>query len=127
MKVIDNVIYINRGDEGRLPFKIPIKEQTDGKKFYQFKVGDVVTFGVYNKKGYDEPALILKKITIEKTTETCYIPLASDDTRFGELINKETEYWYEISLNKETVLGHRHRKDGGARILWLLPEGSDKQ
>lgn len=120
MKIIDNEIQFNRGDEDQLPFKIPInKEKTE---FYQFKPGDLVTFGIYEKKGYDKPALVLKKIVIEKTTEVCYIPLLSEDTRFGELINKPVEYWYEVSLNKQTVLGHT-KKD--ARKFWLLPEGSD--
>ena len=123
MELKNNEIRINRGDEGIIPFKIPLdKEKT---KYYQFKVGDVVTFGVYDKKGFDKCAHILKEVEITEPTEVCYIELTSEDTTIGELINKEVEYWYEISLNNETVLGYK--KDTKARLFWLLPEGSGKK
>ena len=121
LKIINNEIRINRGDKGNIPFQIPLNEE--GTELYQFQAGDKVTFGVYKKKGFDECALILKEVEITEVTDTCMIPLTSEDTKIGELINEPKEYWYEISLNgDETVVGYDD--EDGEKIFLLFPEGS---
>lgn len=122
-KIENNVIYCTRGDKGNIPIKIPINE--DKTEFYKFQIGDIVTFAVYNKKGYDAEPLIYKKITIEEVSELCNIPLASDETKIGDYIVKNKEYWYEVTLNdSETILGHNDNDE--AQIFWLMPEGREK-
>lgn len=123
-KIENNEIQITRGDKGNIPVKIPLNEEKT--EFYQFKTGDKIKFGVYKKGKLAENAVILKEIKITEPTETALIPLESEETKIGELINKELEFWYEIILNDyETILGYE--KDKKPKIFWLLPEGSDKK
>lgn len=122
--VKDNKISIHRGDKGVIPFKIPINEEKT--EFYIFQIGDIVTFGVYEEDGYDKCAVILKDFEITKETDTCKIELTSEDTKIGEVVNDDVEYWYEVILNHdETVLGFD--EENGAKIFLLLPEGSGKK
>ena len=123
-KIANNEIQITRGDKGNIPVKIPINEEET--EFYQFKIGDKIKIGVYKKGKLNENAVILKEFEVSEPTDTFLIPLTSEDTKIGELINKETEYWYEIILNdSETILGYE--KDKNPKLFWLLPEGSDKK
>ena len=123
-KIENNEIYCTRGDKGKIPVKIPLnKEKTE---FYQFQPKDILTFGLYNKNQLNEAALILKDYEVTEVTDLVKIPLSSEETKIGELINKEKEYWYEITLNhEETILGYTIKEKG--RKFWLLPEGSDKK
>ena len=40
--------------------------------------------------------------------------------KFAPMLNMEKDYWYEITLNEETMLGF---DDTGAKILTIYPEG----
>ena len=126
MLIIDKkekTIHINRGNDGIISFKIPLnKEKTE---FYEFQVGDIVTFGVYEKNGMDKDAVLLKEYTITEPTDTAQLTLTNEDTKIGELINSAVEYWYEIELNRNgvinTVIGY---DTDGAKLFILYPEGS---
>ena len=121
LKIINNEIEMTRGDKGVIPVQLPISKT----ELYQFQVGDVITFGLYKKDGYDEDALILKDVIITEPTDTALIPLTKEETRIGEITNKPVEYWYEITLNgDETILGYE--QETGAKIFIMSPEGSGK-
>lgn len=111
-------IKITRGDIGTIELSI---------NGYTFKAGDILRFKVF--KFQDCKCIELQKdITINEETETISIPLTSEDTRIGDLINRPTKYWYEIELNPETacqtIVGY---DDEGEKIFRLYPEGSDKK
>ena len=90
---------------------------------YTFREGDVVRFSVCAKKNYSN--VVLQKDTVVKSaTEAVEIHLDSKDTKFGDGINKATEYWYEVELNPDTypqtIIGHT---EDGAKVFMLYPEG----
>lgn len=117
-KIDGKTIKINRGDKMSILFSIPLDEGN-----YKFKKGDVLSFGVFGKKEMDEAPLLYKEFIVE-TDETEKVPMdfTSEEMRIGELINKPTNYWYEIQLNGEqTVLGY---DTDGAKIVLLYPEGA---
>lgn len=112
-------IKVNRGDKLPLTLSLPIDEENN----YTFKVGDKVTFGVYEKKGYSKNAMLLKEIIVEEERKFVDISLTGEETRIGELIDKPVEYVYEIQLNDdETVIG---QDDDGDKIFELWAEGSN--
>lgn len=111
-------INITRGDTGTIKIKT---KTSDG--YYTFSPNDVIEFKVYSKRAYQEQPVIYKSITIQEETQEVEIDLTSDDTRIGDIINKEKEYWYEVQLNGNiTLIGY---DDLGASIFMLLPEGSE--
>ena len=120
MRIIEgNHIKINRGNTLPLKLVIPISHTEN----YVFQVGDEIMFGIYGTKKMDEEALLLKKYTIEEETEEFEFTINAEEMKIGELINKPTDYWYEIELNGEqTILGY---DDDGAKIITLYPEGSE--
>lgn len=121
---IDNntkTISINRGDDNvGFIFSIPL----DNEEKYEFQPNDLITFGVYGKNKMEEPALILKEITIQETTEEVEILLSTQETSVGDLINKPVDCWYEIQLNHNTIIGYDEK---GAKKFIIYPEGSDIQ
>lgn len=112
-------INITRGDNGTIKLKTKCNSE-----YYTFTAGDIIEFKVYEKKKYQSEPVIYKKIEIEEETEELEIDLTSDDTRIGEIINKEKEYWYEVQLNRNiTLIGYSDTE--GPAIFMLLPEGSE--
>lgn len=111
-------IYLTRGDIATLNVTA---KQSDGSD-YTFKVGDIVRFNVFTKSACHD-IVIRKDITIEEETTVANIPLTSAETRFGELINKPVDYWYEIVINPDTapqtIVGYLENPT----IFKLLPEG----
>ena len=130
MKVIDGTtIKINRGDVLPLELTIPLEYGTDESgqtivtSYYQFKVGDKIDFGIYKKKRMNKEAMLLKTIVVDESTDKVNFTLTNDEMKIGGLINKPTEYWYEVELNdKQTIIGY---DDDGPKILMLYPEGSE--
>ena len=118
IKIKNNVISINRGDKNQ-SFEFSI---STGEENYTFQVGDVIKFGVYNKKQLDKEAVLLKEITVAEQTEILTIMFTQEETTIGDLINKPVDYWYEIQLNDNTIIGY---DENGAKIFRLYPEGSD--
>lgn len=107
-------IHITRGDKGVIEL---------GIDNYTFSIGDTVELRVYEKKRLDKQPVLSKEITVSKAGETVDIELTAEDTKIGEMINKEKEYWYEIELNdNQTVIGY---DEEGAKVLMLYPEGAE--
>lgn len=129
MRVIDGyTIKINRGDILPIKLVIPVYEEDEhGQPVfdhnYIFRVGDKVDFGVYKKRRMSKDALLLKTIIVDEETEELNFVLSSEDMKIGPLINKPTEYWYEVELNDgQTIIGY---DDEGPKIMMLYPEGSE--
>ena len=116
----DNSIYVTRGDV--VFFSVTAEE--DGKN-HKFSPGDVVRIKVYGKKDA-ENVVLQKDFAIFTATESVDIYLSEEDTKFGEVISKPTDYWYEIELNPgdnpQTLIGY---DEDGAKIFKLFPEGDD--
>ena len=80
-------------------------------------------FGVYANRKMSGEALLLKRYTVEEETEEFEFTISAEDMKIGDLIDKPTDYWYEIELNgDQTILGY---DQDGAKILRLYPEGSE--
>lgn len=97
----------------------------DGTDFV-FQKGDVVRFKVLEKK--DCQCVVLQKdVEVEEETTKVIVNLTMEETDFGEVVSKETEYWYEIDLNPETarvtLVGYDENE---AKTLILYPRGEDK-
>lgn len=115
-------LQINRGDSTTL--KINAKDSTGEQ--YQFKVGEKVKFSITERKN-EENVIFSKTITVAEQGYNVDIPLSSEDTKIGDIINKPVIYWYEISvltLNNEiqTIIGY---DDDGAKEFVLNPEAGD--
>ncbi len=108
-------IIVHRGDKGALYWNIELFDGSD----YNFKVGDIVDFTVFEKKGYDKTPVINKTIEVSESSTKVEIDLTEEDTTIGEPINKATTYWYEISLNRDVVNGYDY--DEGPMEFILLP------
>lgn len=121
-KIKNNTIYCTRGDKGNVLITLPIDETKT--ELYTFQIGDKVRIGVYEEDNLDGCAVILKEVTVEETTKVVTIPLTSEETKIGDIINEPVDYWFEIILNDDTtILGYD--EELGAKIFKLLPEGSD--
>ena len=120
MRIIDGTtIKINRGNHLPLKLVIPISHTEN----YTFQVGDEIMFGVYANKKMSGEALLLKRYIVETETEEFEFTISAEDMKIGDLIDKPTDYWYEIELNgDQTILGY---DEDGAKILRLFPEGSE--
>ena len=116
----DNSIYVTRGDV--LFFSVAAED--NGKPF-KFQAGDVVRFKVYGKKDA-ESVYLQKDFPITATTETVEIYLTEEDTKIGDTISKQKDYWYEVELNPDTnpqtIIGY---SEDGAALFRLFPEGED--
>lgn len=110
-----NSIYLTRGDKATFTLKI---------NDYTFGPGDKVEFRVYPKKGMNTLPLVDVVVNVQEELEKVQIPLTSEMTKIGDIVNKVTTYWYEIELNdKTTVIGY---DDDGPKLLYLYPEGEEK-
>lgn len=123
MFVIDSnkTIHLTRGDIATI--SISATDATDSSSSYTFKQGDIVRLMVFKKKFCD--AIMLSKIVeIDFDTEVVDIKLTTNDTKTFEIINKPTDYWYEIELNPDTtpqtIIGY---DEDGPKIFRLYPEG----
>ena len=115
----DKSIYANRGD---IVF-FSVTADDNGTN-YEFQPGDVVRFTVYGKKDA-ETVYLQKYIPVFEATESVSVLLGEEDTSFGAVISKPTDYWYEIELNPDTypqtIIGY---DEDGAKIFRLYPEGN---
>lgn len=116
----DNSIYATRGDI--VFFKVTAED--DGKG-YTFKAGDVVRIKVYGKKDA-ENVVMQKDFPVVEPTGEVEVFLSEEDTKFGDVISKPTDYWYEVELNPgdfpQTIIGY---DEDGAKLFKLFPEGDD--
>lgn len=116
----DMSIHVTRGD---IVF-FTVSAEEDGKN-YVFNEDDVVRIKVTAKK--DSRKIFLQKdFVVTASTENVDIILNGNDTKFGEVISKPKDYWYEVELNPftnpQTIIGY---DDDGAKIFKLFPEGKD--
>lgn len=116
----DLSIYATRGDI--VFFTVGANE--DGEP-YSFKAGDVVRIKVFGKKDA-EKVVLEKDFPITENTTEVQIYLSKEDTKFGDVISKPKDYWYEIELNPltnpQTIIGY---DEDGAKVFKLFPEGAD--
>ena len=116
----DSSIYVTRGDVAF--FSVTAE---DNGQLYTFQPGDVVRIKVYGRKDA-ENVVLQKDFAIFTATKSVDIYLSEADTKFGEVISKPTDYWYEIELNPntepQTIIGY---DEDGAKVFKLFPEGDD--
>ncbi len=117
----DMSIYCTRGDTGSFYVQAAFQGDNDT---YIFRKGDVVRFNVFGRKDC-ENVVLQKSVTVSEETERVEISLEGDDTRFGDIISKPTDYWYEVEINPDTkpqtIIGY---DENGAKIFRLYPEGN---
>ena len=120
MFIIDDdlTIHITRGDAAL----ISVTADLNGAS-YEFKPDDVVRFNVFAKKDCSD-VVLTKDVTVTEATSAVRVVLEKEDTKFGDVISKPTDYWYEVELNPDTtpqtIIGY---DDNGAKIFKLYPEG----
>lgn len=113
----DLTIECTRGDAGAFSVGATLAGEP-----FTFRVGDILRLTVCAKKNYS--AVMLQK-DVEVTEETALVEfeLDSEDTKFGDVISKPTEFWYTIELNPDgycqTIIGHNQ---DGASVFMLYPE-----
>lgn len=116
----DMSIYATRGDT--VFFTVSAEENGEN---YIFQEGDVIRIKVTDKKDCDT-VVLQKDFVVTSTMETIDIILSGQDTKFGEVISKPKDYWYEVELNSftnpQTIIGY---DDDGPKIFKLFPEGRD--
>ena len=114
----DLSIYVTRGDIVHLNVSA-----VNESGAYKFKIGDVVRFKIFAKKDCSD-IIFQKDFPVTTESETAEIFLTGHETRIGGLINKHSDYWYEIELNPEsnpqTIIGY---DEDGAKVFRLFPEG----
>ena len=124
----DDSIHLTRGDKAEFSFYRPIMDVSSGKiSNYIFKKGDKVTFIVKKKKGYAklEDEIFRKDFIIEEETPYPLIHLEGKETKWGEIKNKKTVYWFDIVVNDEnTPIGYN---EDGATKLYLYPEAGERE
>lgn len=117
----DMSIYVTRGDSAAFAL---LADNGAGLN-YTFQPGDVVRLKVFGKKDC-ENVVLEKDFEITEATERVQISLTGDETKFGEVISKPMDYWYEIELNPvsdpQTIIGY---DEDGAKVFRLFPEGRD--
>ncbi|MBO7079965.1 MAG: hypothetical protein J6W64_09175 [Bacilli bacterium] len=117
-KIDGTTIKLNRGDVLKLSVSLIYDDGTS----YTFKDGDTLVFSLYNKGKMTDDTVLMKQVVATGGEESLVINFTNEETKLGDPINKEKEYWYEVELNNEhTVIGY---DDEGAKILMLYPEGS---
>lgn len=116
----DMSIYVTRGDTAA--FRVTAD---DNGTSYIFQPGDVVRFKVTEKKAC-ENVMFYKDFPVTEEIAGVQISLTKEDTKFGDVISKPTDYWYEIELNPftnpQTIIGY---DDDGPKVFKLFPEGDD--
>ena len=116
----DMTIYCTRGDA--VVFSV---SANNGGTAYTFREGDVVRFKIFAKKDCAD-VVLQKDVTVTEETGAVEIALDGDETNFGDVISKPTDYWYEVELNPETypqtIIGY---DDNGAKVFRLFPEGGE--
>lgn len=118
----DLSIYATRGDI--VCINVSATREDNGQP-YEFQVGDIVRFSVYGKKDA-ETVYLQKDFPVVADTDAVGVLLTEEDTKFGDIISKPTDYWYEVTLNPytnpQTLIGY---DEDGAKIFKLFPEGNE--
>lgn len=116
----DNSIYVTRGDFVLLD----ITAEQDGNP-YEFLVGDVIRFTIYEKKDAST-VIYAQEVPVEEKTKAVKLYIPGEDTKIGEIISKPVDYWYEVelvtTLGTRTIIGY---DEEGAKIFRLFPESAE--
>lgn len=128
-------IHITRGDAtheeyNQIAVEFPIWNfENEEEEPYEFKLTDVLTFIVYQMKGYTRNEILKVEKTIaelgyQEPTTAPKLQLTSANTSVFELTNKPVTYNYEIILNGDTtILGSD--EDGDKKII-VYPGGTQE-
>lgn len=116
----DMSIHVTRGDACTIDVSA-----TNYDEMYTFEAGDTVRLNVMEKRNCSN-VVLTKDVVAIGGEESLAIALSGEDTKIGEVINKPTDYWYEVQLNPETqpqtIIGYD--EDGG-KVFRLYPEGGE--
>lgn len=116
---ITKQIQITRGDSTTLT--ITAKDSSGSE--YTFPENSIIRFYVAEKNN-ESNVVISKIINVVEPTNQITIPLSSEDTKIGNIINKPITYWYEVSVETsdgevQTIIGY---DSTGAKEFVLYPE-----
>lgn len=92
--------------------------------FYQFQVGDKITFNIYEKNGYSKEPLMKKEIIVAELSESVNISLTDKDTTFGNPVNKATIFWYDVTLN-DNITVICYDEDGAKEFIEYPAKGDE--
>lgn len=95
------------------------------EQFYEFQPGDVIKFNVYERKGYDQNPLMTKTVVVNTASFTVDINLSETNTTFGPIVNKETIYWYDITLNDDLTIVC-YNEEGAKEFIMYPAKGSEE-
>lgn len=116
----DNSIYANRGD---IVF-FCVTAEDDGVP-YHFQPGDILRINIHGKKDV-ETVYLEKDFPVLENCERAELFLTEEDTKFGDIISKPKDYWYEVCLNPDTnpqtIIGYN---EDGPAVFRLYPEGME--
>ena len=109
-------IYCTRGDRGTIRLKNTTNESG------LFNVNDKFKFSVVEKNNYNN-VLFQKEYVVLETSDTFDITLTEEDTRFYEIISKDTHFNYEIEYNNDiTIIGYHEYTNERGKIKYTAPE-----
>lgn len=122
MFIIDEdgtTLKVTRGQSGTITFGALTPEGEP----YTFQVGDVLRLNVTKVNKENLVVMSVDTIIQEETTEAT-ISITSFDSKIGTVINKPTDYWYDIELNPDSAIAQMllGYDDEGPKIFKLYPE-----
>ena len=119
----DLTIHLTRGDRATL--QAGARDLSEEGR-YTFRSGDVVRLTVCEKKDYSKVCFTCE-VSPEVGAQVANLVIEPDMTRFGPIIHKPTDFYYEIELNPDTdphtIIGHDKT---GPKIFKLYPEGGER-
>lgn len=122
MFIIDEdgtTLKVTRGQSGTITFGALTPEGEP----YTFQAGDVLRLNV-TKVNKENSVVMSVDTTIEEATTEATISITSFDSKIGTVINKPTDYWYDIELNPDSAIAQMllGYDDDGPKIFKLYPE-----
>ena len=122
MFIIDEdgtTLKVTRGQSGTITFGALTPEGEP----YSFQVRDVCRLNVTKVNKENSVVMSVDTIIQEETTEAT-ISITSFDSKIGAVINKPTDYWYDIELNPDSAIAQMllGYDDEGPKIFKLYPE-----
>lgn len=120
-KLKNKNLYISRTESGKV-----IVTKKDNSKISEL---DIKELRIYNKDALDEaPIVIIQGQYLDSEYKTTvYFDLGEFtnlDANTIEYSNEPVEYWYEIRISDNIVVGY---DDSKAKSLFLYPAGIDKK
>lgn len=130
LEINGKTIEVTRGN--MLPITVTAGNNID-ENDYQFQVGDVIRFKIFDKNNVNK-VYLEKDFKIDEATTEKTIIMTANEMKIGELKNKAVEYWWELELNPDTdnthtIVGYELDEEGkpDPAIIKILPEGGDRE